>query len=76
VRHVIPEGRSSGTLPALKQGTEKYLLIEQGQLRASIGSQQYLLEEGDLFYFVADVPQHFENIGTSTCSYFVIKIQT
>ncbi|MBO0784131.1 MAG: helix-turn-helix transcriptional regulator [Ktedonobacteraceae bacterium] len=76
VRHVIPEGSSSGVLPALKRGTEKYLLIEQGKVRARIGSQDYQLEEGDLFYFVADVPQHFENIGEGVCSYFVIKMQS
>lgn len=74
VRHVIPEGSNSGELPALKQGTEKYLLMEQGKVRARIGSQEYLLEEGDLFYFVADVPQYFENIGEGVCSYFVIKM--
>ena len=76
IRHVLPEGCSSGELPALKQGTEKYLLMEQGKLRARIGSQEYLLEEGDMFYFVADVPQHFENIGEGVCSYFVIKMQS
>lgn len=76
VRHVIPEGSSSGELPALKQGTEKYLLMEQGNVRARIGSQEYPLEAGDLFYFVADVPQRFENIGTGACSYFVIKMQS
>jgi transcriptional regulator with XRE-family HTH domain len=76
VRHVIPEGRSSGVLPALKQGIEKYLLMEQGKVRVSLGSQEYLLEEGDLFYFVADVPQQFENVGEGICSYFVIKMQS
>ncbi len=76
VRHVIPESSGSGELPALKQGTEKYLLMEQGKVRARIGSQEYLLEEGDLFYFVADVPQQFENVGAGVCSYFVIKMQS
>lgn len=76
VRHVIPEGSSSGALPALKQGTEKYLLMEQGKVWVSIGSQEYLLEEGDLFYFVADVPHQFKNIGEGVCSYFVIKMQS
>lgn len=76
VRHVLPESCSSGELPALKQGTEKYLLMERGKLRARIGSQEYLLEEGDMFYFVADVPQRFENIGEGVCSYFVIKVQS
>lgn len=76
VRHVLPEGCSSGALPALKAGTEKYLLMEQGTVRARIGPQDYLLEEGDMFYFLADVPQHFENIGEGVCSYFVIKMQS
>ncbi|HEU5375389.1 MAG TPA: XRE family transcriptional regulator [Ktedonobacteraceae bacterium] len=76
VRHIIPEGSHSGSLPALKQGTEKYLLMEQGKVRVRLGSQEYLLEEGDLFYFVADMPQQFENIGEGVCSYFVIKMQS
>lgn len=76
VRHVIPEGSNSGALPALKQGTEKYLFMEQGKVRVRLGSQEYLLEDGDLFYFVADVPQQFENIGEGVCSYFVIKMQS
>lgn len=75
VRHVIPESRNSGELPALKQGTEKYILMEQGKLCARIGTQEYVLEKGDLLYFAADVPQHFENVGEGVCSYFVIKVQ-
>ncbi|HEX6542237.1 MAG TPA: XRE family transcriptional regulator [Ktedonobacterales bacterium] len=76
VRHVIPPGRGSGELPALKVGAEKYLLMERGKLQARVGSQEYTLEEGDMFFFVADVPQQFENIGEGECSYFVIKLQT
>ncbi|QBD83615.1 XRE family transcriptional regulator [Ktedonosporobacter rubrisoli] len=75
VRHVIPQGSSSGELPALAPRTEKYLLMEQGTMRARIGTQEYMLEGGDMFYFVADVPQQFDNIGEEVCSYFVIKIQ-
>lgn len=75
VRHLIPEGRNSGELPALNAGVEKYMLIEQGKLRARIGSQEHTLEAGDMLYFVADVPQQFENIGEGICTYFVIKTQ-
>ena len=73
VRHILPVGVSSGELDAHSVGIEKYLLMEQGQLRVMIGSQEYTLEEGDLFYFQADVVHRFDNIGSEECSYFLIK---
>jgi transcriptional regulator with XRE-family HTH domain len=73
VRLVIPEGVSSGELPAHAIGYVKYIIMEKGTLRVVIGSQEYLLEEGDLFFFAADLPHRFDNVGAGSCSCYLVK---
>ncbi len=72
-RHVIPVGVGSGDLPSHKIGFEKYILMERGRLRVVLGEEEYLLEEGDVFYFTADATHRFENAGQGECSYFLVK---
>jgi transcriptional regulator with XRE-family HTH domain len=72
VRNVIPEGASSGAFPPHKRGVEEHVVVERGTLRAVLGGEEYLLEEGDAVYFEADVPHRFDNAGRGECSYYLV----
>jgi len=72
VRNVIPEGASSGEFPPHKKGVEEYIVVERGRLRAVLGGEEYVLEEGDSVYFEADVAHRFDNAGEGECSYYLV----
>jgi transcriptional regulator with XRE-family HTH domain len=72
VRHVLPQGVNSGTMPAHRRGADKYIVVERGTLRVVIQSNEYLVHEGDTLYFECDVAHGFENAGECTCSYFIV----
>jgi transcriptional regulator with XRE-family HTH domain len=72
MRNVVPEGSSSGEFPAHRRGVEVYIAVESGRLRAQLGGEDYLLEEGDALYFEADVPHRFDNAGEGECSYYLV----
>ncbi len=72
IRNVIPEGGTSGEFPPHKKGVEEYIVVERGRLRADLGGEEYVLEEGDAVYFEADVTHRFDNLGEGTCSYYLI----
>ncbi len=73
MRHLIPQGSSSGNLPASRQkGLEKYIVVEKGKLRVVIGADEYLLDEGDAMYYKADVMHRYENAGKGACSYYIV----
>jgi transcriptional regulator with XRE-family HTH domain len=72
IRNVVPEGSSSGEFPPHRRGVEEYIVVENGRLRAVLGGEDYLLEEGDALYFEADVPHRFENAGEGECSYYLV----
>ncbi len=69
VQVIMPAGSSSGDLAAHLTLVEYYLLVEQGIVRVMMGAETYDLEEGDAFYFVADVPHRFDNIGAGEARY-------
>lgn len=69
VQVVMPAGSSTGDLAPHISLVEYYLLVEQGCLRVTVGDETYDLEAGDAFYFVADVPHRFENIGEGEARY-------
>jgi quercetin dioxygenase-like cupin family protein/DNA-binding XRE family transcriptional regulator len=72
IRNVVPEGASSGEFPPHRRGVEEYIVVERGQLRALLGGEDYLLEEGDALYFEADIPHRFDNVGEGECSYYQV----
>jgi transcriptional regulator with XRE-family HTH domain len=47
IRDVVPEGSTSGEFVAHRSGAEAYVVVEKGRLRAVLGGEEYLLEEGD-----------------------------
>ena len=72
IRNVVPEGSTSGDFPSHKKGVQEYIVVEKGRLRAVLGGEEYLLEEGDAIYFEADVEHRFENAGEGECSYYLV----
>ncbi len=77
VQHSIPPDQSSGDLPAYKEGTEKYVVVEQGQLHIALFGQEselLSLEAGDYAYFEADRPHRFENRGSEPCRYLLVIV--
>ena len=72
VRNVVPEGGTSGEFPPHRKGVQEHLVVERGQLRATLGGEEYRLREGDALYFEADVPHRFDNVGTGECSYYLV----
>ena len=74
ILNVVPEGSTSGEFPPHRRGVEEYVAVEKGRLRADIGGEEYLLEEGDALYFEADVLHRFDNIGDGECSYYLVIV--
>ena len=72
VRNEIPKGSTSGEFPPHRKGVAEYVVVERGRLRAILGDEEYLLEEGDAVYFEADVPHRFDNTGAGECSYYLV----
>ena len=72
MRNVLPEGSTSGELPPHRRGVEEYVVVERGRLRAVLGGEEYVLEEGDAAYFEADVAHRFDNAGVGECSYYLV----
>ena len=72
IRNVVPEGSTSGEFPPHRRGVEEYVVVEKGRLRAILGSEEHVLEEGDAAYFEADVSHRFDNVGVGECSYYLV----
>lgn len=69
--HRIPPGKSSGTLPAYDVPTEKFIVVQEGQLTVSIGGKRHELKSGDSFYFEIREPYCFDNPGKKSCVYYL-----
>ena len=76
LRNVVPEGSTSGDFPPHRKGVEEHLVVERGELEATLGGQRYLLREGDALFFEADVPHRFDNVGRGECSYYLVISST
>jgi transcriptional regulator with XRE-family HTH domain len=74
VRNVVPYGSTSGEFPPHRRGVEEYVVVEKGRLRAVVGGEEHLLEEGDALYFEADVSHRFDNAGDGECSYYLVIV--
>ena len=72
VQNVVPEGSTSGEFPPHRRGVTEHVVVEKGRLRAVLGGEEYLLEEGDALYFEADVSHRFDNVGEGECSYYLV----
>jgi transcriptional regulator with XRE-family HTH domain len=74
VRNVVPHGSTSGEFPPHRRGVEEYVVVEKGCLRAVVGGEEHLLEEGDALYFEAVVSHRFDNAGDGECSYYLVIV--
>lgn len=72
LRNVVPEGSTSGDFPAHRKGVEEHIVVEKGELKATLGGEEYLLREGDALFFEADVPHRFDNVGSGECAYYLV----
>ncbi len=72
IKNVVPEDSTSGEFPPHRRGVEEYVVVERGRLRAFLGDEDYLLEEGDALYFEADVSHRFDKAGKGECSYYLV----
>lgn len=72
IRNVIPQGSTSGEFPPHRRGVEEHIVVEKGRLKAVLGGEEYLLEEGDGMYFEADIPHRFDNVGGGESSYYLV----
>ena len=72
IRNVVPEGSTSGEFPPHRRGVEEYVAVEKGRVKAVLGVEEYLLDEGDALYFEADVSHRFDNVGVGECSYYLV----
>ena len=72
LRNVVPEGSTSGDFPPHRKGVEEHIVVESGELQATLGGEKYLLREGDALYFAADVPHRFDNVGRGECAYYLV----
>lgn len=75
LQHRIPAGKSSGTLPAYKAPTEKYLVVQSGRLCVCLGRKKYNLNAGDAFYFNVEEPYRFDNPGSTECTYYLTIVR-
>jgi len=72
IRNKIPAGSTSGEFPPHRKGVEEHIVVERGNLRATLAGEEYLLEEGDAMYFEADIPHRFDNAGYGECTYYLV----
>ena len=72
LRNVVPEGSTSGDFPPHRKGVEEHIVVESGQLEATLDGKKYRLREGDALYFAADVPHRFDNVGRGECAYYLV----
>jgi len=72
IRATLPPFTTTDELRPYHPAIDKYVLVEEGTLRVTVGAESHLLREGDAFYFRASVSHRFENPSHERCSYLAI----
>lgn len=76
IHYHIPPNRATPILPPYKVPTEKYIVVQQGQLTVYIDDNPYVLETGDSIYFEVKKPYRFANEDTRVaCTYYMIIVR-
>ncbi|MEP9350783.1 XRE family transcriptional regulator [Xanthobacter sp. KR7-225] len=73
--HRIPVGQSSGVLPVYSTPTEKYVIVQEGELIVHLNDQDRLLGPGDTIHFEITAPYTFSNPGKKDCTYYVMLVR-
>ena len=76
VLHRIPPGRSSGVLPPYSVPTEKYVMVQEGQLTVYVDNKPHVLKAGDSMYFEVKAPYRLVNDdGHTACAYYMVIVR-
>lgn len=59
---VLEEGGSSGEIGVGHSEGEEFTFVVSGKLEIYIGTDRYVLEEGDSIYYDATIPHRYKNI--------------
>lgn len=70
--HRLPAGVSTGKLPPYPAGTEKHVVIVDGELVVATDGSDTKLSMDDALFFEADVEHSFDNRTKKPCSYYLI----
>lgn len=72
--HVMPPGQSTGELPVYENSTDKYVVVEEGEIQLRIGKEVFELGEGNSIYFFLNRPYGFTNISKRLCRYYIASV--
>ncbi len=72
----LPPRTSTGPFPSHRHGVEEHLFVAKGRLRVTLGDEEYDLKTGDFLLYQGDRSHTFENLGNSSCEYFIIVDST
>lgn len=70
--HHLPAGISTGLLPPYPAGTEKHVVVVDGELVVAIAGTDAHLATGDALFFEAEVEHSFDNRTSHSCSYYLV----
>jgi len=70
--HYLPAGASTGMLPPYPAGTEKHVVVTDGELVVAIRGTDVHLGTGDALFFEAEVEHSFDNRAGLPCSYYLV----
>ena len=70
--HYLPAGASTGRLPAYPTGTEKHVIVAEGNLIVPIADEEVALARGDALFFEADIEHSFDNRSKQPCGYYLV----
>jgi transcriptional regulator with XRE-family HTH domain len=70
--HYLPPGVSTGMLPPYPAGTEKHVVVVEGNLVVAMDGSDARLTKGDALFFEAEIEHSFENRTKKPCGYYLI----
>ncbi len=70
--HLFRIGPGAGSGESYAHEGEEFLFVLRGELKISLGDEEYHLKRGDSFYFESSTPHHWKNPGPGeTCLLWV-----
>lgn len=71
--NILPVGAGTGAFPAHQKNVQEYIYVDKGRLQVILGgSDTFILNSGDSFYFEANIEHEFINHGEEICRYFLV----
>ena len=74
IRTTLPPGADPGPFPAYAPGSHEFVLVNSGELRLEIGTEEVTVRAGDSAYFPADAVHRYANPGGVPCVYYVAAL--